>query len=135
MNTVKSQSKSKSQSGRVKTFEDYLSEIKKQIDFFCEFEGTENEELAEELCIAMAKVMRLPDYFELSIRGKHISADIVKETFGLVTYKHIYHVIENFSKLDYPVKHISSYLRTALYNSVEEVEHSLVNDVNSRWKK
>lgn len=130
MNTVK-KSQSESKSGRVKTLLEYIYEIQEQVSF-SEFEGTEEEDRAEELCVIMAKVMCLPDSAEISIGGKKTSAVIVKETYSLIRYTHICHVMENFSKIDYLVKNEISYLRTALFNSTDEAYHKIENDVN-RW--
>lgn len=132
MNTV-NYSKSKSPSGQVKTLQEYLSEIKEQVSFY-EFEGTDDEAQAEELCKVMAKVMRLPDNFEISIGGKNMDAAIVKETFEDIRYTHICHVIEKFSKVNHHINCLTSYLRTALFNSTDEAEHSIVNEVNG-WMK
>lgn len=132
MNTVK-KSQSESKSGREKTLLEYIYEIKEQVSF-SEFEGTEEEDRAEELCVIMAKVMRLPDSAEISICGEKMKAAIVKETYSLITYTHICHVMENFSKIDYPVNNKISYLRTALFNSTDEAYHKIENDVN-RWMK
>lgn len=132
MNTVK-KSQSESKSGREKTLLEYLYEIKEQVSF-SEFEGTEEEDIAEELCRIMAKVMCLPDSSEISICGEKMKAAIVKETYSLIRYTHICHVMENFSKIDYPVNNKISYLRTALFNSTDEAYHKIENDVN-RWMK
>lgn len=132
MNTVK-KSQSESKSGRVKSFPEYLSEIQEQTEIY-QFDGTEEKPLAEELCNVMAKVMCLPDGFKISVNSQKLDAVNVREVFKQIRYKHICHVIDKFSNIDYPVKHITSYLRTALYNSVDEAEHSIVNEVN-RWMK
>lgn len=130
MNNVK-KSQSESKSGREKTLLEYIYEIKEQVSF-SEFEGTEEEDRAEELCRMMAKIMCLPDSAEISIGGEKMKAAIVKETYSLITYTHICHVMENFSKIDYPVNNKISYLRTALFNSTDEAYHKIENDVN-RW--
>lgn len=132
MNTVK-KSQSKSMSGRIKTLSEYLSEIKEQVSF-CYFEGTDDESIAEELCMIMAKVMRLPDNVPVSINQQKIDAVIVKETYAFIKYSHICHVMGKFANVNYPIKYKESYLRTALYRSTSEAEHQIENEVNG-WLK
>lgn len=132
MNTVK---KSQSKSGRVKTLQEYLSEIKEQV-CFSEFEGTDDEARAEELCLIIAEVMMLPDNTPdvIKIKKQPIKAAAVKFYYARLDYSDICHVIEHFSKINYQITDIKAYLRKALYNSVFEAEHYLANEVN-RWMK
>lgn len=131
MNTVK-KSQSESQSGQDKTLLEYLYEIQEQVDY-SDFEGEEKKQV-KELCLIIAEIMRLPDSYDVTINGEKLPASIVKEVFALIEMSHICHVIENFSKISYTVNHTKTYLRTALYNSVFEVQNKLENEVNG-WMK
>lgn len=131
MNIVK-KSQSESKSGRVKNLLEYLYEIQEQVSF-SEFESEEKKQVRE-LCLIIAEVMKLPDTYDVKINGEKLPASIVKDVFALIEISHICHVLENFSKLSYTVNHTKTYLRTALYNSVFEVQNKLENEVN-RWMK
>lgn len=134
MNTVK-KSMSKSLSGQIEIPAECISAIKEQI-LFSEFEGTEDEARAEELCLVIAEVMMLPDDTPnvIKVNKQPFTAAPVKTYYAHLDFSNICHVIEQFSKVNYPITDMTAYLRKALYNSVKESNHRIENKVNG-WLK
>lgn len=110
--------KSKSKSGQVLSFLDALETAKNQVEFYA-FEK-DDAELAEILCRIIATIYQLPKNKVVSIGGEKKTAEEVAAVYSLIKHENLEHIITTFCQIKYRVKHINTYLRTALYNSVFE---------------
>ncbi len=90
--------------------------------------------LAKEICCIIAEVDYLAERCplnEIKIGKEKYTFALVSEVFSQLTHEHIEFVIDKFSKIKYEIKYRKSYLRTALYNSVFEMESFWTNKFNS----
>lgn len=110
------------------TFTSATELVKKQIEFDCFSEEEKGQ--AMELCRIVAEVMTLPPNLSVRIDGKDIPAALAAEVFGELTHEHLSAVMENYKNAVYRICRRKTYLRTALYNSVFELESGFVNSVN-----
>ncbi len=126
----------KSQSSHVGSFLSVLGEVRAQVE--ADYISPALHSGADELCLIIAEVYRLPRDTEIKIDGMKLSAGDVQEIYSLLTCEHIKLVLENFSRICYEVRFKKTYLRTALYNSVFELEAHWKNQVNTdnpEWVK
>lgn len=100
-------------------FSKILNLVKNQIELGC-FEITEIE-MANEIAMIIAETYKLPGNATVRIAGNNLPAEMVSEVYEKLEHEHILHVIENYEKVTYEIKHTKTYLRTALYNSVFEL--------------
>lgn len=113
-----------------------LQNVKEQVEYDCL--TPDNQPAANEICLIIAEVYKLPPQAEIKIESKPYSAEMVQSVYSMLTNEHITLVIDNFSRICYEVKHKKSYLRTALYNSVFELNTHWENRVhadNPQWVK
>lgn len=120
--------KSESKSGRVVKFLKILEDVKIQVEADA-FES-EDTDMVEILCRNIATVYQLPPGQLITIGGEKKSAEQVQAVFSLIKHENIEHIITTFQEINYKVTHISSYLRTALYNSVFESSAFWENRIN-----
>ena len=131
--------KSQSTSGQVK---EKLLQFAKQCSFYtvndyvCEQIGIDcfsksDRPFAETIANIITEVLILPDDAPVRISGYNLSAKTVALIFLDITYDHVAGVIQRFREANYKIKHIKTYLRTALYNSFFELEAQAENFVNS----
>lgn len=121
--------KSESKSGQVVEFLKVLEDVKIQVEAHA-FES-EDAEMVETLCRNMATVFQLPKGQLITIGGEKKSAEQVQAIYSLIKHENIEHIITSFQEIKYNVKHITTYLRTALYNSVFESSAFWENRVNT----
>lgn len=121
--------KSESRSGQVVEFLKVLEDVKIQVEADA-FES-EDAEMVETLCRNMATVFQLPKGQLITIGGEKKSAEQVQAIYSLIKHENIEHIITSFQEIKYKVKHITTYLRTALYNSVFESSAFWENRVNT----
>ena len=114
---------------RVGSFTDALRWVKERVSF--DAFRREDKSQALELCFIIAEAERLPDGTPMQIGGDKLPAELVREIYGLLQYEHLEMVIENFKKEQRELRYKKSYLRTALYNSVFELESHYINQVNA----
>lgn len=136
---LNTEQESQSMSGQVK--EKLLQHIKKYsfytvLDFVCmqiemECFSEMDRQLAETIANIITEVLILPDDAPVKISGCNLSAKNVALIFLGVTHEHVEGVIQRFSKANYKIKHLKTYLRTALYNSFFELEAAAENFANS----
>ncbi len=136
INTVQ---KSQSPSGQVK--EKLLQHIKQYSfysvrEFVCELIEIEcfsetDKHFAETIANIITEVLVLPNDAPIRISGYNLSAKTVALIFLGVTHEHVVGVMQRFREANYEIKHIKTYLRTALYNSFFEFEAREENLVNS----
>ena len=106
-----------------------FAEVQKQIDYDSFL--PEDRPLAREIALIISEIYRLPENADVRIGGITLSAGMVAEAYEQLGYSNIDIVIASFKKITYPVRSIKTYLRTALYNSVFELEARLENSVRS----
>lgn len=106
-----------------------FAEVQRQIDF--ESFLPEDRELAREIAKIISEIYWLPQESSVRIGGNTLTAGMVAEVFEELRFENIESVIRNFQNINYPVRHIKSYFRTALYNSVFENEARLDNSVRA----
>lgn len=113
---------------QVGSFKETLQSVHHQIDsdFFCE----RDKPLVEGICLNIADIYLLPPKSEVQIGGAKIPAWQVKEIYKLLTHDHVDTVIKKYQQIAYRITHVKTYLRTALYNSVFELEAGIENAIH-----
>ncbi len=86
---------------------------------------------ARELCAIIAEVYAMHPDTEIYVSGEKLYAGLVAEVLRCVSFEHAELVLDNYNKVQYPIRNKRVYLRTALYNSVFELTSSIANEVNS----
>ena len=107
------------------TFQEIVEMVKCQIEFDV-FSETDKS-MAEEICLIIAEIYKFPSDIEIQINKTKMTVDMVREIYFRLTYEHIMQVIENLKKVTYEIKSMKSYLRTALYKVVFEMESVTLN--------
>ena len=95
----------------------------------------EDRGLAETIADIVAEMTMIPSGATVSIEGIAMPSDAVMDVYSELTREHVALVIENFRHVTYRIRHIKSYLRTALYNSVFELDARIENDVAADLSK
>ena len=85
---------------------------------------------AEEIALIIAEVMCLSPEAEISIGREKHPASFVCEIYGRIDSDRVRAVIRRYREATYKITHPKSYLRTALYNSVFDLEAKTENEVN-----
>lgn len=111
------------------SFREMLEEVKEKVEIEC-FDREETPQ-ATELCLIIAEVLILNPENEIRIGGVMLSVEMVQEVYRQIEHEHVELVIGNFNKVSYEVKNKKSYLRTALYNSVFEIENHWTNQFHA----
>jgi hypothetical protein len=83
-----------------------------------------------ELCYIIAEVYIIDPDSKIKISDEVLDAYLVQEIFRELTLEHLRLVHDNFRDLTQLVKNKRAYLRSALYNSVFEIEAHYLNLVN-----
>lgn len=87
-----------------------------------------------ELCYIMAEVYMTDAKSKIAVGGEALDAYLVKEVFEELRYPHLEMVTDNFEGETKYIKNKRAYLRTALYNSVFELEAHYTNLVRADRK-
>lgn len=111
------------------SFREMLEGVKGKVEIEC-FDREETPQ-ATELCLIIAEVLMLNPENEIRIGGVMLSVGMVQEVYGQIGHEHVGLVVGNFNKISYEVKNKKSYLRTALYNSVFEIENHWTNQFHA----
>lgn len=100
------------------SFDETLGKIKAQI----EIDSVPVKLLlqAEELAVIIAEVMRLRQNDALKVGD-------VQAVFSKIENEHIIYVLEHYNEVPYRIRNPKQYLRTALYNSVFEINNAAAN--------
>ena len=106
-----------------------LKLIKAQIELDT-FSPTDKD-FAKEIALIIAEVMRLPETALIRIDGNGLPAGMVQEVLAMVEREHVEGVILAYRRAKYEIRHKKTYLRTALYNSVFEMESRIENEFAS----
>lgn len=107
------------------TFKEALEKARAQINIKC-FSNTDRE-FANEIIMNIAEVFMIWDASPVKVAGEQIDGYIIKQVFAELKEEHVQLVIDNYRKIDYIVNYKKSYIRTALYNSVFEIEAHYTN--------
>ena len=83
-----------------------------------------------ELCYIIAEVYIIDPDSKVKVSDEILDAYLVQEIFRELTLEHLRLVSDNFKDQTELVKNKRAYLRTALYNSVFEIEAHYTNLVN-----
>ena len=131
-----------SQSSQVGGFFETLEAVKEQVEFEC-FDSN-SQSVAENICRIIADVFQLSPCRVVVFNGENcvvseriaiggVKYDVskVQEVYSLLTHEHILLVMDNLSHVHYEIKSPKTYLRTALYNSVLELDVHWENKVNA----
>lgn len=111
------------------SFRGMFEKVKEKAEVEC-FDR-ESTPQATELCLIITEVLMLNPENEIRIGGVMLSVGMVQEVYGQIGHEHIDLVVGNFNKVSYEVKNKKSYLRTALYNSVFEIESHWTNQFHA----
>lgn len=98
-----------------------------QVEITCFSRG--DMPFARELVMMIAEIYSLPPTVTARINGEQLPIAIVQETYSMLTHELVQKVISDWKDVDYEVKRKKTYLRTALYNSVYEMESGVINDL------
>ena len=109
-------------------FKDEIGAVAKQLELYAVREM--DKAFAYELCAIIAEVNLMRYDFRVKIGGEVLEAGLVKEVFACLTHDHLERVIDSFNTCVSEIRNKKAYLRTALYNSVFELEAGTINDVN-----
>ena len=109
-------------------FYEVFENVKDKIEFKCFSVGV--REAAEDICLIITEVLKLPPNTLVRIAGNNLPAEMVQAIYHRLSHEHIELVIENFGRATYEIKYKKTYLRTALYNSVFEINAHYQNAVN-----
>lgn len=110
-----------------------LEHVLEQIEFQCFEDGEKGQ--AHEYAMIIAEIAAMPNKKGVRIEGENKEAGRVAEVYSHITHEHILHVMENLSRVTYEIKHMKTYLRTALYNSVFEMTSRTENRVQVAMSK
>ena len=112
-----------------------LEMIKKQVDYpaFARQVGKTDRQATDpiynELCLIMAEVYTMQPDTVLRVAGTETSARVVQEVFSVLRHEHLEMVYTNFKAIKHKVHSTKPYLRTALYNSIFEIDSHYTNRV------
>lgn len=99
-----------------------LIEIEKELEkkIFINNFSEEEKEKAKVMIKIVAEVLMLDGDRDISISGIPYKAEWVKDSFEEVNAEDIKQVIKNINRLRVEIRNKKTYLRTALYNAVNE---------------
>lgn len=123
-------------SSPVKSFWQTLDFIKLQVGYSRFLKDPDyNSNRIEELCKIIAEIYCLTPETPVTIDGEELNAGLVQDIYSELDERHIAIVYDQYSKIDYEIKHKKTYLRTMLYNTAFEMEHHYENEFNSEAGK
>lgn len=127
-NTVYCDMQVKSKSSRVGSFREVLQSVRERIEIQC-FDEYDRPQ-AEEICMIIAEVYKLPPETEVQINGQKLTAELVRDIYDFLEVEHIREVIRNYETAQYEIKFKKTYIRTALYNEVFEHQSRFENGMS-----
>ncbi len=101
------------------SFWDCLQAVKEQIGY----EEIGTDPMYQEIC----KIKMLNPAGEMKIDGEMKPVALVQEIFAQLTFDHVEMVAENFGRVRGRIMSTKAYMRTALYNSMFELEAHYTN--------
>lgn len=116
---------SESKSGPVGLLSSVIEAVREQIEADCIPE--EYKPISEEIERIIAEVYVMPENWTVRIDGQPMPATLLKDVYSQLTNEHAMAVMDRFSAVPYEIRHVKTYLRTALYNAVFETEARAAN--------
>lgn len=120
--------------GRVPSpsFDETVGEVTRQLEVECLESRGYNKPQILEICMIIAEIyMRNPNG-SVRIGGELLDNSIVQQVYKKLAAEHIELVIDNFSRTTTVIHNKKQYIRTALYQSVFELEAHYANLYASR---
>ena len=116
-----------SSSGRVSSFDETVGEVTRQLEVEClESRGYSKPQLLE-ICMIIAEIyMRNPNG-SVRIGKELLDNSIVQQVYRKLTAEHVDMVMDNLSRITTVIHNKKQYIRTALYQSVFELEAHYAN--------
>lgn len=99
-----------------------IREVRKQVEL--ESFGYRDKKFAGDLCVIIAEVYWLAERGEGSVRieGSPLPYRLVGDIYRFLRGEHLEQVMARYRTVQYEVRNVKAYLRTALYNAVFELE-------------
>ena len=115
------------------SFADNLNHVMQQVEYhsFADLRFQRIDPLFKELCFIISEVFLLNPDSVIKVNGSGLPISLVQEVFSQPRNEHLRLVSSNFKEVSYRVLNKKAYLRTALYNSVFEIEAHFVNGSDS----
>ena len=110
------------------SFREAFRRAAQQVELNCSDIG--EKDALRELCYIIAEVYIIDPDSKVKISDEILDAHLVQEIFRELTLEHLRLVNDNFKDQIELIKNKRAYLRTALYNSVFEIEAHYTNLVN-----
>lgn len=107
------------------SFREAFRRAARQVELNCSDIG--EKDALRELCYIIAEVYIIDPDSKVKISDEILDAYLVQEIFGELTLEHLRLVHDNFHDQTDLVKNKRAYLRTALYNSVFEINAHYTN--------
>ena len=101
---------------------EHIRQAREQVEL--ESFGYRDRKFARDLCVIIAEVYLLAETAEGNIRieGAPIPYGLVRDIYRFLRGEHLEHVMARYRTVQYEVRNVKAYLRTALYNAVFELE-------------
>ena len=106
-----------------------LDRIMRQVEYHC-FADLHNgliDPIFKELCLIISEIFFIDPDAVIKVNGSLTPVRLVQDVFTQLRNEHIRLVFSNFQDVTYRVYNKKAYLRTALYNSVFEIESYFIN--------
>lgn len=110
------------------SFREAFCRAAKQVELACAEPWEQNR--LRELCYIIAVVYLIDPDSKIKIDDEILDAYVVQEIFSELTLDHLRLVLDNFKRVKNIIHNKKAYFRTALYNSVFELESHYANLVN-----
>ena len=112
-----------------RSINEMLEQVMCQVEYYCfaDLRYKRTDPLYDELCLIIAEVLVLRHDHVIKVNGLDLSVRMVQEVYSKLTADHVRFVFNNFYNVTNRVYNKKAYLRTALYNSVFEIEANSVN--------
>ena len=107
------------------SFREAFSRAAQQTELDCA--EVTKKDLMRDLCYVIAEVYIIDTNSKINIAEESLDAYLVQEIFRELTFQHLELVANNFKEQTELIKNKRAYLRTALYNSVFELEAHYTN--------
>lgn len=116
-----------SSSSRVLSFDETVGEVTRQLEVEClESRGYSKPQILE-ICMIIAEIyMRNPNG-SVRIGKELLDNSIVQQVYRKLTAEHVDMVMDNLSRITTVIHNKKQYIRTALYQSVFELEAHYAN--------
>lgn len=106
-----------------------LNQVMAQVEYHCfaDLRFKRIDPLFKELCFIIAEVLLADPRLAIKVNGEFVGVPLVHDVFSQIRNQHVQLVFDNFQNVSHRVSNKKAYLRTALYNSVFELEAHFVN--------